>query len=137
MPTGRPNPPTAPRWTILLSLLLAILTGTGCAPSAKEIASANFGPPPDHCERLIQQELDLTVFSGQPGDYIFKEPPYKAAVNRSIFAKAELGWIVEFQAKGQISLGTGGYRTYHCFFPADGTMILLTNDATIHRLDGK
>ena len=95
----------------------------------------NSAPPPDHCERLIQQELDLTLFSGHPGDYMFDKPPYKAAVNRSLLAKAELGWIIEFQARGRVAFGSGGYRVYHCFFPADGTMKLLTNDATIRQID--
>jgi len=119
---------------ILIGLLLAALLASACAPSAREVAAANFGPPPDRCERLIQQDLDLTVFSGHPGEYLFKQPPYKATVNRSLFTKTEFGWIIEFQAKGQISMGTGGYRTYHCFFPPDGSMTLLTTDASIHRI---
>lgn len=121
--------------SLLLGLILAALAIPACAPSSKEIASANFGPPPDHCERLIQQELDLTLFSGHPGDYIFDKPPYKAVVNRSILAGPDYGWVVEFQAKGPVAFGSGGYRVYHCFFPTAGPMVLLTNDAIIRNID--
>ena len=134
MPTCRSVLKTASRCATLIGLLLALLLPSGCAPSSREVSDANFGPAPDHCERRIQQQIDLTVFSGRPGEYIFTEPPYKASVNRSLFAKAEFGWIVEFQAKGNIALGTGGYRTYHYFFLPDGNMALLTTDASIHRI---
>jgi len=137
MPTVRSVRVMSLGWCRCLGLLLGVLVSTGCAPSSKEVAAANFGPAPDRCERLIQQEIDLTVFSGHPGDYIFKEPPYKAAVKRSLLSGAEYGWIVEFEAKGQISMGTGGYRTYHCFFSPDGGMKLLGTDATIRRISGK
>ncbi len=120
--------------SLLLGLLAAALAATGCAPSSKDVAQANFGPAPDRCERLIQQQFDLTLFNGHPGDYIFQKPPYKAAVNRGLLASTEYGWIVEFQAKGEISLGSGGYRTYHCFFVPDGSFKLLTNDAIIRRI---
>lgn len=136
MSTGRSVPITAARWFMVLVMLGAVIAISGCAPSRKEVAEATFGPRPDRCERVIQQQMDLTVFSGQPGEYIFKEP-YKAAVSRKFMAKKEFGWVVEFRAKGPIALGTGGYRTYHYFVPSDGTMSLLMNDATIYRVGGK
>ena len=134
MPTRSSVLVIALRWFSLTGFLAAVLGVSGCAPSSKDVAAANFGPAPDRCERLIQQQFDLTLFNGHPGDYIFKEPPYKAAVNQNLLSPAEYGWIVEFQAKGEISLGTGGYRTYHCFFMPDGAMKLLTNDAIIRRI---
>lgn len=138
---SRSVPVVAKRWSVVMLVAVAAVgmacAGGGCAPSQKDVAEANFGPRPDRCERIIQQEMDLTVFSGQQGEYVFKEPPYKAAVIRKFLGGQEFGWIVEFEAKGPTAFGTGGFRTYHYFVPNDGTMVMLTNDAIIHRVEEK
>ncbi len=123
------------RWFAVL--LITAMAATACAPSKQDVAEAKFGPAPDRCERLIQQDMDQNVFSGRSGEYSFKKPPYKAAVNRKFLAPREFGWIVEFEAKGPLAFGTGGYRTYHYFFSDDGQSALLTTDAMIHRIDEK
>lgn len=117
-----------------VTLLLAALL-IGCAPSKKDVAAARFGPRPDRCERIIQQQMDTVVFIGSAGDYMFNKAPFKAAVKRNILAKNEFGWVVEFEAKGPLTFGTGGFRIYHYFFPSESEARLLNNDAIIHRID--
>ena len=64
MPTRSSVLVIALRWFSLTGFLAAVLGVSGCAPSSKDVAAANFGPAPDRCERLIQQQFDLTLFNG-------------------------------------------------------------------------
>lgn len=120
-----------------LAVLAGLLMGMGCAPSKQEVAAASFGAPPDKCEQIIRQEMDLNFFRGTPGEYQFDKAPYKAAVKQTLLATREFGWIVEFQAKGPMLFGPSGFRTYRYFFPYSGSMALLTAEAIIQPIDEK
>ncbi len=94
-------------------ILLATVFLFGCAPSQKEIETADYGPYPAHYEELIKEHMKNWLLDPHSAVYEF-EPPYKGYVFRGILLGGNhFGWVVKARINAKNAYGGyAGFKNY-------------------------
>lgn len=104
---------------LALSALAVAVTGCASAPTATEVAAADYGAPPLHYEDAIRRYFDETM--KDPGSIQYREisAPEQSWVKAAPMAggKVTYGWKVHAMVNGKNSYGAYvGFKTFSFLF---------------------
>ena len=106
---------------IILFIMLFVI-GCASAPTAEELANADYGSKPENYQKIIKEFMSLTLKDPYSAQYKFEEP-YKGYTQKGLIYGGgvdQYGWIVKAWINGKNSYGGyTGFKAYTFIFRGD------------------